>query len=72
MFFKRNFFIRMMVFAVLLFAGTSSTALASDGPAGFAEQIADVNGTRIHYFIGGKGSPVVLLHGYAETSQLLL
>ncbi|HTE04775.1 MAG TPA: alpha/beta hydrolase, partial [Planctomycetota bacterium] len=31
---------------------------------------ADVNGVRLHYRIGGKGSAVVLLHGYAETSHM--
>jgi pimeloyl-ACP methyl ester carboxylesterase len=41
-------------------------------PPGFAEKFADVNGTRIHYFLGGKGSPVVLLHGYAQTSHMWL
>jgi len=29
-------------------------------PAGFTENVADVNGVRIHYAIGGKVSPVVL------------
>jgi pimeloyl-ACP methyl ester carboxylesterase len=29
-----------------------------------------VNGVRLHYAIGGKGSPVVLLHGYAQTSHM--
>src|SRR5258705_5815934 len=41
-------------------------------PAGFTERFADVNGARLHYFIGGKGSPVVLLHGYAETRHMWL
>ena len=31
---------------------------------------AEVNGVRLRYLIGGKGSPVVLLHGYAETSHM--
>jgi pimeloyl-ACP methyl ester carboxylesterase len=35
-------------------------------------QMADVNGTRIHYLISGKGDPIVLLHGYAETSRMWL
>jgi pimeloyl-ACP methyl ester carboxylesterase len=38
--------------------------------AGVAERFAKVNGTRLHYLIGGTGSPVVLLHGYAETSEM--
>jgi pimeloyl-ACP methyl ester carboxylesterase len=33
---------------------------------------ADVSGARLHYLIAGKGSPVVLLHGYAETSHMWL
>ena len=31
---------------------------------------ANVNGVRLHYLAAGKGSLVVLLHGYAETSQM--
>ena len=33
----------------------------------FADKTAVVNGLKIHYVIGGKGEPVVLLHGYPET-----
>ena len=39
-------------------------------PAGFANKTAQVNGTTIHYRIGGKGSPVVLLHGYTQTGHM--
>jgi pimeloyl-ACP methyl ester carboxylesterase len=46
--------------------------MAGKIPDGFSEHYADVNGTRIHYFIGGTGNPVVLLHGYAETSHMWL
>jgi pimeloyl-ACP methyl ester carboxylesterase len=31
---------------------------------------ANANGVRLHYLAAGKGSPVVLLHGYAETSHM--
>jgi len=48
------------------------TPKAGTVPAGFTENFVDVNGVRLHYFIGGKGSPVVLLHGYAETSHMWL
>jgi pimeloyl-ACP methyl ester carboxylesterase len=35
-------------------------------------KFADVSGVRLHYLISGKGDPVVLLHGYAETSRMWL
>lgn len=33
----------------------------------FTHHIAEVNGVRLHYVIGGRGDPVVLLHGFPET-----
>jgi pimeloyl-ACP methyl ester carboxylesterase len=47
-----------------MFAGTL--------PAGFTERFAKVNGVRLHYLIGGKGSPVVLLHGYTQAGHMWL
>jgi pimeloyl-ACP methyl ester carboxylesterase len=35
-----------------------------------AERFAKVNGVRLRYLVGGQGSPVVLLHGFAETSHM--
>ena len=35
-------------------------------------KFAEVNGVRLHYLISGKGDPVVLLHGFAETSHMWL
>jgi nicotinamidase-related amidase len=46
------------------------SAVTGTGDTGFAERFAEVNGVRLHYMMGGKGSPVVLLHGYAETSHM--
>jgi len=68
--FKRDLF--SVNAAVVLSTLTCSTAIAGKAPAGFTERFADVNGARLHYFIGGKGSPVVLLHGYAETRHMWL
>ena len=56
--------------APLLLACFSVSANAGKAPAGFTERDAEVNGVRIHYSMGGKGSPVVLLHGYAQTSHM--
>jgi len=39
-------------------------------PAGFAERFTKVNGVRLRYLVGGRGSAVVLLHGYAETGHM--
>lgn len=39
-------------------------------PPGFTAHERDVNGTRLHYLIGGHGSPVVLLHGFAQTGHM--
>src|SRR5437879_3701127 len=58
--------------ASLLLACSSLPATAGKVPAGFTEHFADVNGVHLHYFIGGKGSAAVLLHGYAETSHMWL
>ena len=38
--------------------------------AGFSERFAEVNGVRLQYLIGGSGSPVVLLHGYAQAGLM--
>ncbi|HEX6518840.1 MAG TPA: alpha/beta hydrolase [Streptosporangiaceae bacterium] len=38
----------------------------SQPPAGFQSEFAEVNGFRMHYVRGGKGSPVVMIHGFPE------
>ncbi|MEO8628292.1 MAG: alpha/beta hydrolase [Betaproteobacteria bacterium] len=45
-------------------------ATEAAAPPGFADKTAMVNGVRLHYMVGGEGSAVVLLHGYAETSHM--
>ena len=35
-------------------------------PANFKHQIAEVNGVKIHYAIGGEGEPLVLVHGFGQ------
>jgi pimeloyl-ACP methyl ester carboxylesterase len=34
--------------------------------AGFKNQYATVNGVKIHYVIGGKGEPLLLVHGFGQ------
>jgi pimeloyl-ACP methyl ester carboxylesterase len=33
-------------------------------------RFAEVNGTKLHYLTAGQGEPVLLLHGYAQTSHM--
>jgi len=35
-------------------------------------KFTEVNGVRLHYLTAGKGDPIILLHGYAETSHMWL
>jgi len=35
-------------------------------PANFKHEYAEVNGVKIHYVIGGKGDPLVLVHGFGQ------
>ena len=41
-------------------------------PEGFTEKIANVDGVKINYKIGGRGPVVVLVHGYTQTSHMWL
>lgn len=52
-------------------AGTTAMP-AEKLPAGFRAATAKVNGTSLYYRTGGKGSAVLLLHGYAETGHMWL
>jgi pimeloyl-ACP methyl ester carboxylesterase len=64
--------------AILAISVTVSPAALSDGrtaeqwpqatpPPGFQSKYAVVNGFSMHYLEGGKGSPVVLIHGFPQT-----
>jgi len=67
----RNLLARIgILVATLLLASSSLSAASGPAPAGFAERFAEVNGVRLRYLIGGKGSPVILLHGYTQTSHM--
>jgi pimeloyl-ACP methyl ester carboxylesterase len=67
--YRRGFVAGLAILVTMLLAFSPLQA-ASRIPAGFAERFAEVNGVRLHYVIGGTGSPVVLLHGYAETGHM--
>lgn len=35
-------------------------------------KVAKVNGVELHYLVAGSGDPIILVHGYAETSHMWL
>src|SRR5258708_483371 len=53
--------------ALLLCAGISATAWAAEP---IVSRTADVQGLKLHYLTSGHGAPLLLLHGYAETSLM--
>ena len=50
----------------LLVAMLATTAWAQAPQSRFAE----VNGVRMHYLVAGQGDPIILMHGYAQTSHM--
>ena len=49
---------------------SSARSRSSKLSAAVQSRFANVKGTRLHYLIAGTGDPVVLLHGYAQTSHM--
>ena len=55
----------LCVFTTAAVSGQASAKPATP-PANFKSVITRVNGVRIHYVVGGKGEPLVLLHGFGQ------
>ena len=61
-----NLVLRMAVLG-LLFPGAGRASEKT-----FAARTANLDGVKLHYMTGGRGAPLILLHGYAETSRMWL
>lgn len=65
-------FIWIFTLLILYSASFAQTPVKNIDPAvkklggNFAEFTADVNGTTLHYVRGGKGAPVILIHGFPQ------
>ncbi|MEO6979354.1 MAG: alpha/beta hydrolase, partial [Mucilaginibacter sp.] len=55
----------VMLFTALVGTVTAA-AKPADPPANFKSLYATVNGVKIHYVIGGKGEPLLLVHGFGQ------
>ncbi|HEY4197365.1 MAG TPA: alpha/beta hydrolase [Mucilaginibacter sp.] len=63
--------IQLIALAVLFIALSIVTSAGAQvkpaaAPPGFKHQYAQVNGVKIHYVIGGKGEPLLLVHGFGQ------
>ena len=66
---KRTF--ARATFALLfLAAGFSAKAYAAAPDDTIASRTAEIDGAKLHYMTAGHGTPLILLHGYAETSLM--
>jgi len=48
----------------------SSAAYGQAAHETIASHTAEINGVKLHYMTAGHGTPLILLHGYAETSLM--
>ena len=61
-------FLLAAIFALLFFVKQSSaqTLTPAPPPSGFQNKYETVNNIKIHYVIGGKGEPLLLVHGFGQ------
>ncbi|HET6335327.1 MAG TPA: alpha/beta hydrolase [Polyangiales bacterium] len=48
----------------------AATKPAATKPVAIQSRFAEVNGVKLHYLTAGQGTPVLLIHGYAQTSHM--
>ena len=58
---------RAAALAGLLISMAIAPAASAQAPQ---SKVADAGGQKIHYLVAGKGDPVILLHGYTQTSRM--
>jgi pimeloyl-ACP methyl ester carboxylesterase len=61
----------LAMFGLLFLAtGFSAKAYADAPDETIASRTAEIAGVKLHYMTAGHGTPLILLHGYAETSRM--
>src|SRR5882757_9579572 len=66
---KRALALAMFAFLFLYTGFSTKTAVVAQDEA-IASRSAEVDGAKLHYMTAGHGTPLILLHGYAETSLM--
>jgi pimeloyl-ACP methyl ester carboxylesterase len=65
-----SFLLGLAAFGALFLTALSSQAHGQIADGAIASRTAEINGVKLHYLTAGHGTPLVLLHGYAETSLM--
>src|SRR5438034_1653484 len=66
-----NLLLGLAVFGpLLLFSVSSSKVYGAAADETIVSRTAEINGVKLHYITAGHGTPLILLHGYAETSLM--
>ncbi|MGH9544566.1 MAG: alpha/beta fold hydrolase [Terriglobales bacterium] len=60
-------FLGLGVFALFLIPAASTTAFAQQA---IVSRTVEIDGAKLHYMTAGHGTPLILLHGFAETSLM--
>ena len=55
---------------LLLCTGFPTKASAGAQDETIVSRTAEIDGAKLHYMRAGHGTPLILLHGYAETSLM--
>jgi pimeloyl-ACP methyl ester carboxylesterase len=66
-------FLSVAVLGLFIFSSSPATAHADATDKSHSAIVAnykDVDGVKLHYMTAGHGAPLILLHGYAETSLM--
>src|SRR5438445_11554771 len=65
-----NFLLGLAVFGPLFLTASSSNVYGETTDQIIASRTAEIDGVKVHYMTEGHGTPLILLHGYAETSLM--
>ena len=66
-----NLYLALAVFGLSFVLALFSTPICAEpSDKNIVSRTAEIDGVQLHYLTAGHGPPVILLHGYAETSRM--
>jgi pimeloyl-ACP methyl ester carboxylesterase len=65
-----NGLLRTAIFGFVFFFSAALYAKSDAPETAIASREAEIDGVKLHYMTAGHGTPLILLHGYAETSLM--